>query len=898
MQPRDVFQMDNYTDAVARLDAFIEQCLSEGRVHELVRLNTYLRRYLSPLVIARLFRSGELPHVLVQQECETIAALVLDMRGFVRTTQSGERSTLGLDGVAHLLHTFFTRTIRIAFEYYGLVGELAGDRVMILFGFPPEPDHSQHSMLNIAVQRAVGAALAIRRLSDDLRADTRFPVTMRQFEVGIGISAGKRAWIGDIGSAAEADLENSWRQELTIISESANTAARAEELTKHDEMLAAAPERKIIVDGPVYESICETMGAQACQVAYLGLVQLRGLDEPGHLYQLLDIDARVLPQQESILASHRALVAWICERIDGAIERNLANRIQRSLSDIGQIIATRTLPDQRAVFDQIMDQIVASFGAAKATLYRLDRNSNELVSVVSIGPNPLPAGFRLSIAQGIAGYVARTGESLVIADVHTDPRWSGGAHDPATHAMMCAPMKTGATVVGVIQVLDNRAGVYSASDLISLNAFSGLATIALENARIYEQTLRATRARAIITDAFSTALSQEEVLDAVMRAIDATLAPRNATLYLVDQETGELIFEKVVSESANPPRRHTRLPADTGIVGAVVRQKQPRLIRDTRNDTDWYGRIGSDIRSIVCVPLIAKGRVVGAIQMLDRTPDAYSEEDLEILKWLSASAAVAVDNAAQLEQARRKLIAADSIAGVGAIAGKLAHNLKNQVTAIRALARLLHDAIDNADLREDIDGILEAAGKAQQEIVEFMQPLTGWEAEHVDIHTVLHQYLTGVLEQLLARERLPAPGARISVVTEFAAMPLMVFAGRDHLQYIFRNLVDNAIRAIDEAGRAEGHILVRSWCESINETSYAVIAVQDDGIGIAPEHIDRVFDQRFTTRPEGTVGGYGLFWVRLNVERLGGRITISSEPGKGTTCSVRLPLSSGERLVA
>ena len=111
---------------------------------------------------------------------------------------------------------------------------------------------------------------------------------------------------------------------------------------------------------------------------------------------------------------------------------------------------------------------------------------------------------------------------------------------------------------------------------------------------------------------------------------------------------------------------------------------------------------------------------------------------------------------------------------------------------------------------------------------------------------------------------------------------------KDQIKYIFRNLVDNAIRAIDEKGEAAGKITLKTSLEEVYEVGWVVVTIQDTGIGIPPENLGRIFHRSFTTRPEGTVGGFGLFWVQLNVERMGGRITVNSEVGVGTTFQVRL----------
>jgi two-component system, NtrC family, sensor kinase len=255
---------------------------------------------------------------------------------------------------------------------------------------------------------------------------------------------------------------------------------------------------------------------------------------------------------------------------------------------------------------------------------------------------------------------------------------------------------------------------------------------------------------------------------------------------------------------------------------------------------------------------------------------------------------VAVNNAAQLDQAQSRLIASEAVAGMGAIAGTLAHNLKNYVTGIRQIARELVTTAD-PETEELMGEIIEATDLALAEVNSFTQPLTGWEATDVELDTTLLELARQVAKSLKGRQNTLLQKARIAVECQPFGHKVFVHAGKEQLHWIFRNLIDNAIRAIDEKGEPEGKITLRiSRIESISETEWVTVQVEDTGKGIPRENIERIFDRSFTTRPEGTVGGYGLFWVRLNVGRIGGKIAASSEPGVGTTFDVRLPLVKTE----
>jgi signal transduction histidine kinase len=116
-----------------------------------------------------------------------------------------------------------------------------------------------------------------------------------------------------------------------------------------------------------------------------------------------------------------------------------------------------------------------------------------------------------------------------------------------------------------------------------------------------------------------------------------------------------------------------------------------------------------------------------------------------------------------------------------------------------------------------------------------------------------------------------------------------VRAPRAALQQVFHNLILNAAEAMQRAGLPPGRVRVEASEEAIDGTDYVHVRFRDDGPGISPEHLDRIFERGFTTK--GTGGsGLSLHWSANTIAALGGTVYAESEgPGKGACLHVRLP---------
>jgi adenylate cyclase len=137
---------------------------------------------------------------------------------------------------------------------------------------------------------------------------------------------------------------------------------------------------------------------------------------------------------------------------------------------------------------KIMERTSAVLGADRATLFLIDRRTNEIWSKVAQGASMVE--IRVPIGRGIAGTVAATGETINIPDAYADPRFNPEVDQRTgyrTRTILCAPIRDGAgAVVGVSQVLNKAAGPFTRDDEEMLAALSAQAFIALDNARLFE----------------------------------------------------------------------------------------------------------------------------------------------------------------------------------------------------------------------------------------------------------------------------------------------------------------------------------------------------------------------------------------------------------------------------
>jgi PAS domain S-box-containing protein len=286
--------------------------------------------------------------------------------------------------------------------------------------------------------------------------------------------------------------------------------------------------------------------------------------------------------------------------------------------------------------------------------------------------------------------------------------------------------------------------------------------------------------------------------------------------------------------------------------------------------------------SMICVPLIVRGKTIGAITLLlEREERRYNRFDLALAEDLADRAAIALDNATlytkELEANRLK----DEFLAI------VSHELRTPLTPILgAIYKLRGSRPDDPDLQANLD-MIERNAKAQARIVEELLEISRITTGKLDFNRQPTNLLS-IIETAIDVLRPSAQSVGIELKTSLDPPSRLMWCDPDRVQQVIWNLLSNAIKFTQQGGTIEVKLE--------NTPGWAHIGISDTGIGITRGFLPHIFEPfrqagRFMTRIQGGLG-VGLSIVRYIVERHGGRVRAESlGEGKGATFTVDLPYS-------
>ncbi|HLL85131.1 MAG TPA: PAS domain S-box protein, partial [Longimicrobium sp.] len=245
-----------------------------------------------------------------------------------------------------------------------------------------------------------------------------------------------------------------------------------------------------------------------------------------------------------------------------------------------------------------------------------------------------------------------------------------------------------------------------------------------------------------------------------------------------------------------------------------------------------------------------------------------------------------VQDATERLERERHLRRAERLAGLGTLVSGVAHELNNPLTAIKGFTSLMLMDSRTADDREALEVMKREADRAAQIVANLRRLARDTQEEDTPRERV---DLNNVVGHVLQVRGYSLGTHNVEVGIELDAALPAIMADRGQMEQVLLNLVVNAEQAL--AGRPEPRITVRT--ERVDRG--VSVFVVDNGSGIAPEALERIFDPFYTTKPPGEGTGLGLALVHGMVTDHGGLVHVESVPGVGTTFRIDFPAAEGEK---
>ena len=568
----------------------------------------------------------------------------------------------------------------------------------------------------------------------------------------------------------------------------------------------------------------------------------------------------------------------------------LVQEVGRALSSMGDL-------DQ--LLRMIMEKVTELMEADRSTLYLLSEDGGSLISTVVQGDQKVE--IKLTVGEGIAGWVAQTRETLNIPDAYADQRFQP-AYDLRsgyrTRSILTVPM-LGAVggLVGVLQLINKEDGPFEKGDEELASALASQAAIAIENGRLYHslmtqnQELQDTRrdlerrqrelnALYEVEKDMSHALDLDDLLSRILAQAIAVLGGGAGSIALLEPD-GSLRFRTVQGPAA-PKLIDRTLPHGTGLIGWSIAHKMPVIVDDPTSDPrharDIAVETGVTPAHLMVAPLVDGEEVMGAVEIIDqrkktREGSQWTEVDLKLLVLIASQAASAIGFARQ----RNEQSKTDRLASIGRMLAGLLHDLKTPMTIISGYGQLMA-ACDDPEQREayveQIQRQFDLMASMTREILAFARGDTDLVVRKV--------YMNKYVEELATQLSAATAGRNIDFKLD-AKYDGIAYFDEQKLLRVFHNLARNAVEAMPDGGKLT---------LGVDKTADQLIwSMKDSGPGIPVELRGRLFELFATGRKGGT--GLGLAIVKKILDDHHG--TIAVETGTtGTNFVLKLPLQRAQ----
>jgi signal transduction histidine kinase len=599
-----------------------------------------------------------------------------------------------------------------------------------------------------------------------------------------------------------------------------------------------------------------------------------------------------------------------------AIENTrLLNELRESLqqqtatADVLKVISRSTF-DLQTVLETLTESVAQLCEAEMAGIARPKGAAYSWATSYGFPPDFLEYATNLPLMPGRGSAVGRVlleGSIAHLPDVLADPEYAypeaqrlGGLR-----TVLAVPLLREGKPIGVILLSRRSVRPFTDKQIELATTFADQAVIAIENVRLFDevqartreltQSVEELRALGDVSQAVNSTIDLETVLSTIVAKATQLSGTEAGAIYVFDDAGQEFrlratygMDDKIIGEIRD---RHIRI-GETAI-GAAAERRAPVQIPDIQNDPsslvlDVIVRAG--FRAWLTVPLLSPDAVIGALVVRRKQPGEFPKSTVELLQTFAAQSVLAIQNArlfSEIEDKSRQLESASE--HKSQFLASMSHELRTPLNAIIGLTEMMVTNAARFGTEKALEPLrrVNAAGTHLLSLINEILDLSKIEAGKLDLNPEPVN-LARLIDEVIGTAGQLAEKNKNRLIVEAQENLGALTADSMRLKQILLNLLSNACKFTKEgevALRVRKVADGRDWIE---------LAVADTGIGMTAEQQAKLF-QDFTQADSLTARRYGGTGLGLAISRklarmMGGDVTVTSEPGKGSVFTVRLPV--------